>query len=71
MEKHYSTGAVSQMVGVTRATVAAWVAHGKLRAHRVGERGRYMIPESALCEAIGPKTGRTHTRPETCGAQSL
>jgi excisionase family DNA binding protein len=47
-ERLFSSREVASRVGVSLSTVQHWVRVGRLRAVRIGDQGRYRIPESEL-----------------------
>jgi putative molybdopterin biosynthesis protein len=51
-EKYYKVDEVAKRFKVSRQAVYQWIAHGKLRAVKLGSHTR--IPESALKDFIKP-----------------
>ncbi|MDI6854528.1 MAG: helix-turn-helix domain-containing protein [Deltaproteobacteria bacterium] len=62
IEQYLSTAYVATMMLCSPTTVVRWIKAGKLKAVRVGKRGRYRIPMSALealtMQPIGAGEGR-------------
>lgn len=52
-ERLYSSREVARRVGVSLETVQGWARSGLIRAVRVGEQGRYRIPERELERLLG------------------
>jgi excisionase family DNA binding protein len=56
--RYYTTGQLAKALGVTAATVRAWVAQELIPAVRVGERGRLRFDLEAVRQAIEAKAKR-------------
>lgn len=51
-KEYLSTSELASILGLSRDTIVKWCQQGKIKAIRIGKRGKYLIPKKIL-EEIG------------------